>query len=145
MQNTSKSIGKNIGILCRQLNLYINRELEKYDITASEIMYLGSLSIKDGVTQEELATEFGVDKAAVTRTLNSLENKGLIRRKNNENDKRSKCVFITEKAKVYEDVLSSIQEKWYKETFGDFDESDIEKLSALLESVSKKTKKINEK
>lgn len=144
MNESSRAIGKNIGILCRQLNIYINRELEKYDITASEIMYLGSLFIKDGVSQDELVTEFCVDKAAVARTLTSLETKGLIIRKSSEHDKRSKLVSLTEKAYMYKDILNSIQAKWYEETFSDFDSNDISRLGILLNDIALKTRAINE-
>lgn len=145
MSNSRENIGKNIGILCRQLNIYINHELEKYNITASEIMYLGSLFIKDGVTQDELVTEFCVDKAAVARTLNSLEEKGLIKRICNENDKRSKRVILTDMSYMYKDILKSIQDRWYEETFGLFGEDDIETFGNLLDSISQKTRSINEK
>lgn len=144
MEDVSKNIGKNIGILCRQLNIYLNHELEQYDITASEIMYLGSLFMHDGVSQDELVREFCVDKAAVTRTVATLEEKGLVERKSHENDKRSKKVYLTKKALAYKDVLNTIQEKWYRETIGDADVSDMMQFAKRLEEISQNTRKLNE-
>ena len=61
------NIGKNIGILCRQLNLYLNHSLENCGVTATEIMYLGSLLLKDGVSQEELAIKLNVVRQTVSK------------------------------------------------------------------------------
>lgn len=139
------NIGKNIGILCRQMNLFLNHELEEYDISATEIMYLGSLFIKDGISQEELVKEFCMDKAAVARTIGALENKELITRLCSEEDKRSKKVFLTEKALSYKDVLTSIQDKWYREVLGNSNPEEMSIFAGMLERISDNMRKINEK
>lgn len=144
-ENTGKNIGKNIGILCRQMNLFLNHELRDYDISATEIMYLGSLFIKDGVSQEELVKEFYMDKAAVARTIGSLEDKNLVIRKCSETDKRSKKVFLTEKAGIYKDILNSIQNKWYREVLGNIDRDRMSAFAESLDTISENMRKINEK
>lgn len=137
------NIGKNIGILCRQLNLYLNHSLENCGVTATEIMYLGSLLLKDGVSQEELAKEFSVDKAAVARTLQSMENKGLVTRTNDAKDKRSKLVYITESALQYKDTLLSIQNNWYHAVIDNIDDDSREIFGNVLESIVEKTRMLN--
>lgn len=66
-------IGKQISILFRQLNLYFNHELSEISISATELLYLSSLYEKDGIIQDDLAQEYSVDKAAVTRTVQLME------------------------------------------------------------------------
>ena len=145
MDETGKTIGKNIGILCRQLNVFLNRELAAYDVSASEIMYLGALSQKDGMKQDELATEFSVDKAAVARAIGSLEEKGLVIRKSVEGDKRVKEVYLTGEALKYKDVLFEIQNKWFEQVFGDTDEKACAEFSEMLENIASRSRQINEK
>lgn len=145
MNENDKNIGKNIGILCRQLNLFLNHELEDYNITPSEIMLLGSLFIKDGVSQDELVKEFLMDKAAVTRTISSLEKKKLISRQGSEEDKRSKKVFLTENAPAYKDILNTIQNKWYREVLSDSDPEELAVFAETLDKISKNMRKINDK
>lgn len=145
MDDKERNIGKNIGILCRQINLFLNHELKDYDISATEIMFLGSLFIKDGVSQEELVKEFYMDKAAVARTIGALEDKNLVTRQCSETDKRSKKVFLTKKAEIYEDVLKSIQDKWYKEILGNFDQSHMSAFAESLDIISENMCRINEK
>ena len=79
--------------------MFLNNELEKVDITATELMYLGSLYKKDGITQDELVREYCIDKAATARTIQSMEKKGLVYRKADEVDKRAKRVYLTEKGR----------------------------------------------
>lgn len=144
MDETGKIIGKNIGILCRQLNVFLNRELASYDVSASEIMYLGVLFVKDGMRQEELAAEFSVDKAAVTRAVGNLEDKGLVIRRSVEGDKRAKEVYLTSEAMRYKDVLLGIQEKWFEKVFDGTDAETCKQFSVVLENLAVRTRKINE-
>lgn len=143
MDEITANIGKNIGILCRQLNVYLNRELEKYDVTASETMYLGALFMQDGMIQDELSSRFCVDKAAVARTIGSLENKGLVTRKSSETDRRSKQVFLTDKALEYRDILFSIQDRWYRETIAKLDKESVNIFANVLSSISLNTQLLN--
>lgn len=145
MNDTDKNIGKNLGILCRQLNLFLNHELEQYNITASEIMFLGSLFIKDGVSQDELVREFFLDKAAVTRTICSLERKNLIMRLGSEEDKRSKKVYLTEEANVYKDILNSLQNKWYREVLSDSDPDETALFAKTLGKIADNMRNMNDK
>lgn len=69
-------IGKQISILFRQLNLYFNRELSDIHISSTELLYLSSLYANDGIPQDDLAQEYTVDKAAVTRTIQLMEKRG---------------------------------------------------------------------
>ena len=58
------TIGKNINILYRQFNLFLNHELSGVELNSTDLMYLGTLFIEDGVTQDDLAKDFCVDEPA---------------------------------------------------------------------------------
>jgi len=73
------SIGKSIGILNRQFNIFLNRELAGTELNATEFMYIGHLYQNDCIMQDELAKEFLVDRAAITRILKNMEEKGIHR------------------------------------------------------------------
>ena len=106
------SIGRNIMILARQLNNFLSQELIDSDLTATELTYLGVLSEHDGVSQDYLSQTLVIDKAATTRTIRGLENKGLVVRKADESDRRAKRVFLTKQADQYKDEIAVIQKKW---------------------------------
>jgi DNA-binding MarR family transcriptional regulator len=106
------TIGKNIGILSRQLTLFLNRELADSDVTATELMYLGTLYVQDGITQDDLAKEYCIDKAATTRTIQGMEKKGIVVRKADPADKRAKRVYLTTTAYSYQSRIEEVQRKW---------------------------------
>ena len=95
------TIGKNLSIIYRQFTVFLNRELADSELTATELMYIGSLYDQDGVTQDDLAREFCIDKAATARTIQTLESKGILLRKVDENDRRAKRIYLTPKAEKY--------------------------------------------
>ncbi|MCX4341700.1 MAG: MarR family transcriptional regulator [Lachnospiraceae bacterium] len=51
---------------------------KQISISATELLYLSSLYKKDGISQDDLAQEYSVDKAAVTRTLQLMEKRNLL-------------------------------------------------------------------
>ena len=137
-------IGKNISILYRQLNLFLNHELEGTDITATELMYLASLYEKDGVTQDDLVQEYCIDKAATARTIQGMEKKGLITRQTSSTDKRAKIVCLTQKANAYVALIRQIQRKWVNEINVDLTEEEMRIFTHVLAAATQKAKKINQ-
>ena len=139
-----ETIGKNISILYRQFNMFLNNELEKVDITATELMYLGSLYKKDGITQDELVREYCIDKAATARTIQSMEKKGFVYRKADEVDKRAKRVYLTEKSDEYQKLIQDIQKKWIEKINMEIAEDDMEVFLKVLSSVTTRIQEINQ-
>ncbi len=136
--------GTYISVLMRQLNLFFSHELSEVEITASELMYLSQLYTRDGLTQDEMATKISVDKAATTRTIQGMEKKGLIVRDSNEKDHRSKCVYLTDKAKQMEEHIREIQKKWSDYIMQDMTVSEAGLFAKQLKQMSVRAREINE-
>lgn len=60
---------------------------------------ISQLICGDGITQDEIVNDLGIDKGAVTRIIKSLIDKGLIEKNRDKVDKRCNRVFLTEKGK----------------------------------------------
>ena len=138
-------IGKQISILFRQLNLYFNRQLSGISISATELLYLSSLYTKDGISQDDLAQEYSIDKAAVTRTLQLMEKKGLIIRKTDHADKRAKKLFLTDKAKSLETELREIQAKWICAMTKGMEQDAIDNFSKQIDTMVERARELNQK
>ena len=139
------NIGKQINILVRQFNLYLNHELTELNVSATEILYLASLYKEDGLTQDELASEYVVDKAAVARTVSKMEDKGLITRKDNPKNRRQKQLFLTEKARKIKPELKKVQDRWLKIMTEDEDAGLTEALSSYLDRIVSRAISVNQK
>ncbi len=137
------TIGKNINILYRQFNLFLNHELSGVELNSTDLMYLGTLFIEDGVTQDDLAKDFCVDKAATARSMQNLEKKGIIIRKPDESDRRAKRVYLTDKAYKYKTLMESIQKKWMKICNTPMNDEEVIQFEKNLEIITEHVKLIN--
>ncbi len=92
---------KAISHLERVLSFRLKQRLKIIDLnlTVEEYRTLFYLWIDNGLTQNELAEKAFKEKSLITKTINSLEKKGLINRKRKKDDKRNKQIFLTEIAK----------------------------------------------
>jgi len=120
------------GVLSGKVSTAINRRLYR-DFRAADIFItpeqwtiLLSLSYKDGITQQELATTTFRDKPSITRLIDNLEKCSLVVRLGDKTDKRINLIHITkaglalnEKAvqialNVMKDALYGIEEEEYR-------------------------------
>jgi MarR family transcriptional regulator, organic hydroperoxide resistance regulator len=73
-----------------------NEEASKYDATMATGFALLSLDREDGTPSTALAPKMGMEATSLTRTLKSMEDRGLIIRKKNPNDGRGVLIHLTE-------------------------------------------------
>ena len=76
---------------------------------------------------------FLVDRAAITRTLKNMEEKGFVERVRSREDGRERRIYLTKKACGYEKLAESIQKK-YISAAGDL--LDGQKQQEIEETVS---------
>lgn len=106
--------------------------LNSFDITSEQWVTLERLHENDGCNQKELSLNSFKEQAAITRTLDILEKKGLVERRKSEVDRREFLIFITEKGiNLLNDILPHV--KLYRDSLNSIlTQEEIETLSALL-------------
>ena len=105
-------IGKLTAVIHRKSQSFYTKELKTYNITSSEYPVIFKLSCGDGITQDEIVNDLGIDKGAVTRIIKSLIDKGLIEKNRDKVDKRCNRVFLTKKGKQAIEPIKKSIEKW---------------------------------
>ena len=73
-----------------------NEEASKYDATMATGFALLSIDREDGTPSTALGPRMGMEATSLTRTLKSMEEKGLITRKKNPDDGRGVLIYLTE-------------------------------------------------
>ena len=73
-----------------------NEEASKYDATMATGFALLSIDKDDGTPSTTLGPRMGMEATSLTRTLKSMEERGLIIRKKNPNDGRGVLIFLTD-------------------------------------------------
>lgn len=96
MEN-SFTITRLITLLARKSQEWITEVLKDYGITAAEQPFFMAVEHSDGMTQEELTAIVSVDKAATTRAVRSLEEKGYLTRRQDTKDRRKNLIYPTKK------------------------------------------------
>ena len=90
----------NAGYLIKQvhnsLTRTIDREMAPLDLTATQWRPMAMLAMGRAGTPAELARQAGVDTGAMTRTLDRLEAKGLLRRVRSQEDRRVVKLELTD-------------------------------------------------
>lgn len=74
-----------------------NEEANKYDGSMSVGFALLSIDREKGIPSTALAPKMGMEATSLTRTLKSMEEKGLIIRKKNPKDGRGVLIYLTKK------------------------------------------------
>jgi DNA-binding MarR family transcriptional regulator len=96
----------------------------------------------DCLRQEQLAERLDIGKAAVSRAVDSLEEKGYVVRARQTDDRRAACVRLTDKAAaaggdivgIYQRLYTGIQKGIADEEFGHI-ESVLSRVAANLQAL----------
>ena len=130
---------ESIGYLMRQILAAVGQEVERQlahtELTNAQWIPLFKLSMGKSSTAAELARECRLDAGAMTRMLDRLEAKGLLRRERSAADRRVVTISLTEggtaAAREIPKVLSRVQNAY----LAGFSEPEFETLKTLLRRV----------
>lgn len=104
-----REIGKYISIIQRLSNIYFANNLSSYQIGCGQQFFLLHIFRNPGISLQELAAYGYYDKATATRAVKKLEEEGYVRLLTDEEDKRVRHIFATEKAEyVAKKMLESV-------------------------------------
>ncbi len=105
---SESSIGRMLNRVRAELVEALDRELAPFEITSAQFVILGSLVSGDADSASALCKEISYDPGAMTRMIDRLELKGLIRRLPHADDRRRMNLELTPKGKaVYPKLRAS--------------------------------------
>ncbi len=64
------------------------------------------------INQELLSYDLQIDKASISRSVQSLEEKGLLKKEQDPNDKRQNLLFLTDEGIEFADRIKKYEEEW---------------------------------
>ena len=130
-----------IAILIKKLSLEIdklsNPILEPYDLTNSQFKILKYLLMnpEGSVRQVDIERYFSMTNPTVTGLVHTLENKGMLERRVNPNDSRSKILLPTQKTRDMKELLYSLGEKLESELTHALTAEEKHELMRLLKKL----------
>lgn len=91
----------------------------------------------DGQPQCDLARTIGVEAPSLVRTLDQLAHQGLIERRPSDEDRRTKLVYLTEKATPLLERIESVVQKAREEMLNGISTADLDHFETVLCQIEK--------
>ena len=111
------------------------QELKPYGITREQWVLFARIAEEEGISPTELSQISFSDKPYTTRLIDKLEKRGLIRKEESQDDKRSSLFYLTKQGAEFIKELRPINariNKWAVETLS---EEEVRHLKFLLNKM----------
>ena len=112
-----------------------NEEAAKYDTTMATGLALLSIDPVHGTPSTAIAPKMGMEATSLSRTLKTLENKGLIVREPNPDDGRSVLLKLTTAGLEKRDLSKSFVVKFNEQVTQNIDAKKLEAFREVSESI----------
>jgi MarR family transcriptional regulator, multiple antibiotic resistance protein MarR len=110
----------------------LDRELVKFDISAPQLIVLASVANREADSAARLCKSISYDPGAMTRMIDRLEQKGLIRRTPNPEDRRAMNLEMTSAGRALYPQLLAAKESVQAQFLRGFSEDEVHVLEHLL-------------
>ncbi len=144
MDATQIPVGKLLYMIGKGYSVYVNRNLEEFGINTTQLHLLFEIAHESNINQEMIAARCNINKGAVARSIRKLEEKGLVKREIDENNRRQNRLSLT---KDGEDILikaCGVLRDWEDSVILDDGYIKKELLQKVLKEIAVKTMELNE-
>ena len=144
MDATQIPVGKLLYMIGKGYSVYVNRNLEEFGINTTQLHLLFEIAHESNINQEMIATRCNINKGAVARSIRKLEEKGLVKREIDKNNRRQNRLSLT---KDGEDILikaCGVLRNWEDSVILDDGYIKKELLQKVLKEIAVKTMELNE-
>ena len=123
----------NMKRITRRMRLFKNEKLQPYDLVMRQAEMLTAIRYCN--SQDQLADVLMINKSNVARHLTVLEERGLVRRQPNPENRRETQVFLTEEGAALIPSLLDINRQWHELVTAPLTKEEAETLQALLQKI----------
>ncbi len=113
----------------------LGRRLKPFDVTPEQWVALHRLREQDGLTQKELADRIFKDQPTITRILDKLERKQLIRRSASPEDRRIFRIHLTDRGGNLLEQLMAVSLQVRESSCQGVTERELAELKATLNKI----------
>jgi DNA-binding MarR family transcriptional regulator len=136
IDNSEIPLGLLVSMIHRTRMMFLNDKMRNMDITAGQFPFIAILSNEEGITQDELAAHFHIDKGTVARALRKLEDKEYLFRKVDSLNRRRYLIYLTEKGRNAVPILINIEKEWENSMCSKFSEVEYNNLFHILKVLA---------
>jgi DNA-binding MarR family transcriptional regulator len=110
----------------------VGERLREIGISIPQCDVLTTLTEKEGVSQQELATRLYVTKGNISGLIDRLTEAGLVERRSIASDRRQHAIYLTDAGRRKAETAIAVQHRWIASTLGRMNGPDLEALEAKL-------------
>lgn len=125
MFDRDTSLGFVSNQLARLFAMRLQEAMLDIGLAPAQFMTLVELWREDGLTQKGLVERLDVEQATMANTLSRMERDGLILRKDNPEDRRSRTIWVTDKARALQSAATSAAVSVNARAQGDMGAEDV--------------------
>jgi DNA-binding MarR family transcriptional regulator len=114
---------------------FFNQRIRKYDITPEQWSLIFRVLQMSGLTQKELSDSTYKDQANITRSIDRLEKKGLLKRVPNDSDRRIINLYPTAEAIALAEEIIPVSMEFNRRLTAGFTPEEEDMLLQLLKKV----------
>jgi MarR family transcriptional regulator for hemolysin len=146
MENRKLPLGMVIGKMNREMFRVLRKRFYESSETKLTIEQFGLLfaisNNEEDVVQQDMANFFGKDKSSILRLIDTLEEKELIQRIIDSQDRRKKCLFVTDKGNEVIKEYLKIEFQLLDELQRGLAESEMDTFYKVVHTIQKNAKKL---
>ena len=136
MDREQRQIGKHISGAYRMGQIFYDNELAPFSIGSGQQFFLVNIAQAPGITLLELAQNGYFDKGTTARAVHKLEEAGYIRVEADQEDRRLRKLFVTEKAGPLLKATRAASRSWQNALTQGMTEEECALAEQLLERMA---------
>jgi DNA-binding MarR family transcriptional regulator len=118
-----------------KLQLRSMQHLAEYNLTPAQFDVLAQLSLKDRISQQELAERLLVTKGNVCGLIDRMSSRGLVERQSHPHDARVNLICLTDKGQALADEVIPAEEAFMQSQMDALSSDEQRTLQALLREL----------
>lgn len=113
-----------------------NNEAVKHDLTTTTGFILLNIDSNEGTPSTQIGPLLGMEATSLTRTMNQLEERGMIKRKKDKADARIVRMVLTEKGRKRKEVSKKTVKDFNSLIAGKYTMDELKKFHEMLEDIT---------
>jgi MarR family transcriptional regulator for hemolysin len=124
-------------VISRQLWQQFDRSVQNAGVSRAKWSLIAAVARRPGATQRAIAEMLEVTEVTAGRMVDRLCEDGLLERRENLQDRRGYCVYLTPAAKPLLDRLSEAAAIYETVAFAGLSHDDLARLESLLDTIAR--------
>ena len=110
---------------------------DRFSLTGGQWKVIVALSIREGITQRELADMMFLEAPTIVPILDKMEKEEFVKRQSDPRDRRNNLIFLTEKSKEMVDPIVDCMVEMREIGLSKISKKDLEIARKTLEQINK--------